>query len=78
MGGVRFGFASGGGTTDAIFIVRQMRERCLAGRRGLWMPFVGVEGLLVGCSGRWSGGLWGGLVWRGGLQGSYNPCTLEW
>ena len=30
LGGVRFGFASGGGATDAIFIVRRMREICLA------------------------------------------------
>ena len=65
MGGVRFGFASEGGTTDAIFIVRMMRERCLAGKRRLWMGFVGLEGAFVGCRGRWSGGLWGGLVWRG-------------
>ena len=65
MGGVRFGFASGGGATDAILIVTRRREICLAGRRGLRMAFVDLEGAFVGCRGRWSGGLWGGLVWRG-------------
>ena len=54
---MQFGLTSGKGTTDAIFIVRMMRERCLAGRRGLWMAFVDLEGAFVGCRGRWSGGL---------------------
>ena len=33
----------GKGTTDAIFIVRQLQERYLAKKKGLWMAFVDLE-----------------------------------
>jgi hypothetical protein len=34
-----FGFQSGRGTTDGIFIVRQVKERFLEKKRDLWMAF---------------------------------------
>ena len=52
---MQFGFTSGEGTTDAIFIVRQMQEKYLAKKKELWLAFVDLEKALD--SGRWSGGL---------------------
>ena len=40
---MQFGFRSGKGTTDAIFIVRQLQEKYLARKRDLWMAFVDLE-----------------------------------
>ena len=34
---------SGKGTTDAIFIVRQLQEKYLAKKKELWMAFVDLE-----------------------------------
>ena len=38
----QFGFVPGRGTTDAIFVVRQLREY-LAANKGLYMAFVDLE-----------------------------------
>ena len=43
MDSMQFGFTSGKGTTDAIFIVRQMQEKYLAKKKVLWMAFVDLE-----------------------------------
>jgi hypothetical protein len=40
---MQFGFMAGKGTTDAIFIVRQLQEKFLAKRKELWMAFVDLE-----------------------------------
>jgi hypothetical protein len=40
---MQFGFSGGKGTTDAIFIVRQMQEKYLAVKKELWMAFVDLE-----------------------------------
>ena len=40
---MQFGFRPGRGTTDAIFIVRQMQERFLAKKQEVWMAFVDLE-----------------------------------
>ena len=40
---MQFGFRPGKGTTDAIFIVRQMQERYLEKKKDLWMAFVDLE-----------------------------------
>ena len=37
------GFMSGRGTTDAIFIVRQLQEKHLAANKPLYMAFVDLE-----------------------------------
>ena len=39
----QFGFRSGCGTTDAIFIVRQLQERYLENKKELWMVFVNLK-----------------------------------
>ena len=39
----QFGFQPGKGTTDAIFIVRQMQEKYLGMKKELWMAFVDLE-----------------------------------
>jgi len=40
---MQFGFRPGKGTTDAIFIVRQVQEKFLAKKKELWMAFVDLE-----------------------------------
>ena len=37
---MQFGFRPGRGTTDAIFIVRQIQEKYLAQKKDLWIAFV--------------------------------------
>ena len=39
----QFGFVPGRGTTDAIFVVRQLQEKYLAVNRNLYMAFVDLE-----------------------------------
>ena len=40
---MQFGFMAGRGTTDAVFIVRQLQEKYLAKNKELWMAFVDLE-----------------------------------
>jgi len=40
---MQFGFRPGRGTTDAIFVVRQVQEKFLAKQKVLWMAFVDLE-----------------------------------
>ena len=40
---MQFGFMPGRGTTDAIFIVRQMQEKYLAANKPLYLAFVDLE-----------------------------------
>jgi hypothetical protein len=40
---MQFGFTPGGGTIDAIFIVRQLQEKFLGKKQELWMAFVDLE-----------------------------------
>ena len=40
---MQFGFRPGRGTTDAIFIVRQLQEKYLGRKRELWMAFLDLE-----------------------------------
>ena len=53
---MQFGFCSGKGTTDAIFIVRQMQEKYLAGKKDLWLAFVDLEKALIECPEGYYGG----------------------
>ena len=39
----QFGFVPGRGTTDAIFVVRQLQEKYLAANKRLYMAFVDLE-----------------------------------
>ena len=39
----QFGFVPGRGTTDAIFVVRQLQEKYLAANKRLCMAFVDLE-----------------------------------
>ena len=39
----QFGFIPGRGTTDAIFVVRQLQEKYLAANKRLYMAFVDLE-----------------------------------
>ena len=39
----QFGFVPGRGTTDAIFVVRQLQEKYLAVNKRLYMAFVDLE-----------------------------------
>ena len=40
---MQFGFMPGRGTTDAIFIVRQLQEKLLAKTKNLYLAFVDLE-----------------------------------
>ena len=40
---MQYGFMSGHGTTDAIFIVRQLQEKHLTANKPLYMAFVDLE-----------------------------------
>ena len=40
---IQFGFRLGRGTTDAIFIVRQIQEKYLTQKRDIWIAFVDLE-----------------------------------
>ncbi len=40
---MQFGFMAGKGTTDAIFVLRQLQEKYLAKSKDLWMAFVDLE-----------------------------------
>ena len=44
---MQFGFRPGKGTTDVIFIVRQIQERFLEKKRDLWMAFIDHEKAFV-------------------------------
>ena len=39
----QFGFVPGRGTTDTIFVVRQLQENYLAANKRLYMAFVDLE-----------------------------------
>ena len=39
----QFGFVPGRGTTDAVFVVRQLQEKYLAANKRLYMAFVDLE-----------------------------------
>ena len=55
----QFGFLPGRGTTDVIFVVRQLQEKYLAANKRLYMAFVDLEkeGHLVGAEKMWCGAL---------------------
>ena len=50
----QFGFVPGRGTTDAIFVVRQLQEKYLAANKRLYMALVDLE--KAKCPGRSFGG----------------------
>ena len=52
----QFGFVPGRGTTDAIFVIRQLQEKYLAANKRLNMAFVDLEKHLNKCPGRSFGG----------------------
>ena len=41
--GMQFGFVSGRGKTDAIFIARQIQEKYIARKKHLYLGFVDLE-----------------------------------
>ena len=53
---MQFGFMKGKGTTDAIFIVRQMQEKSRAKGKKLYFGFVDLENLLIGFWEKWCDG----------------------
>ena len=53
---MQFGFMTGRGTTDAIFIVRQLQEKHLAKNQDLWMEIWIWRKLSIGFRGMFCGG----------------------
>jgi len=50
---MQFGFMKGKGTTDAIFIVRQVQEKFRAKGKKLSFSFVDLEKALIGFREKW-------------------------
>ena len=50
----QFGFGPGRGTTDAIFVIKQLLEKYLAANKRLYMAFTDLEN--AKCPGRSFGG----------------------
>src|SRR5207249_1794847 len=53
---MQFGFRPGRGTTDAIFIVRQLQEKYLCKSKELWRLLWTLKRLLIEFRGRYCGG----------------------
>ena len=80
----QFGFVPGRGTTDAIFVVRQLQEKYLAAnkRHGFRRPGEGVwssasEGHLVGAEKTWCGGV-DCATGAGDVCKCTEPCPCWW
>ena len=58
----QFGFVPGRGSTDVIFVVRQLQEKYLAANKRLYMVSWTWRRLLIEYLGRSSGGRWENLV----------------
>ena len=76
----QFGFVPGRGTTDAIFVVRQLQEKYLAANKRLYMAFVDLEKAfdrvprhLVGAEKTWCGGV-DCATGAGGVCKCAEPC----
>src|SRR2546425_8047801 len=54
---MQFGISPGKGTTDAIFIVHQVKEKFLGKQKELWIAFVHLEKALIECRVMYCGGL---------------------
>ena len=52
----QFGFVPSRGTTDAIFVIRQLQEKYLAANKRLYTAFVDLRRHLTECPGRSFGG----------------------
>ena len=70
----QFGFVPGRGTTDAIFVVRQLQEKYLAANKRLHMAFVDLEKAFDRVPRKGSGGRLENLVWRSGLCNWCRGC----
>ena len=53
---MQFGFMPGRGTSDAIFILRQLQEKYIGKRKDLYFVFVDLETALIVCQGKFCGG----------------------
>ena len=76
----QFGFVPGRGSTDAIFVVRQLQEKYLAANKRLYMAFVWSstsEGHLVGAEKTWCGGV-DCATGAGGVCKCVEPCPCWW
>ena len=63
----QFGFVPGRGTTDAIFVVRQLQVKYLAANKRFYMAFVDLEKEFDQVPQKVICGHWENLMWRSGL-----------
>ena len=73
---MQFGFTSAKGTTDAIFIVRQMQEKYLAKKKELWMAFLDLEKAFDSATG--SGLVGSKEGWCGGMAHKSDTIHVRW
>ena len=75
----QFGFVPGRGTTDAIFVIRQLQEKYLAANKRLYMAFVDLEKAFDWVPRKVIWWRWENLVWRSGLCDWCRGCMpMRW
>ena len=67
-------FVPGRGTTDAIFVVRQLLEKYLVANKRLYMAFIDLEKAFDRVPQKVIWGCWENLVWRSGLCNWCRGC----
>ena len=73
---MQFGFVPGRGTTDAIFIIRQLQEKYISANKPLYFAFVDLEKASVGLEEFGSGGV-GCTCHPGHVYGCQKGCPCQ-
>jgi hypothetical protein len=72
----QFGFMSGRSTMEAIFLIRQLMERCREQKKDMHMVFIDLEKHMTKCLGRSCGGLCRSTKSQQSTLPSLRMCTI--